>query len=225
MKNKTLTNIMIIIITSVIAMYLVDGVFHLSYLNKSIIKISMFLLLPVAYSFYDKNILMKNYFTISNIKKLAFPFLLGLGVFVVIITTYFILRNFIELDQIRRILEANANINEDNFIFVAIYISFINSFLEEFFFRGFIFLNLLRLKSKWFAYIVSALSFSIYHIAFMSDWFSPALFILAMLGLFTGGVIFNYLNEKNKNIYASWIVHIMANLSINTVGFMMFNLI
>ena len=44
-------------------------------------------------------------------------------------------------------------------------------------------------------------------------------------GLIVGGCIFNYLNEKNDNIYPSWFVHMFANFAINTVGFILFGIL
>jgi hypothetical protein len=46
-----------------------------------------------------------------------------------------------------------------------------------------------------------------------------------MIGLFVGGLIFDKLNEKNGNILSSWLVHMMANLAINTIGLMMFGIL
>ena len=59
----------------------------------------------------------------------------------------------------------------------------------------------------------------------MSNWFSPYLFILALTGLFVGGLIFDYINDKSENIYNSWLVHMFANFAINTIGFIMFGII
>ena len=59
----------------------------------------------------------------------------------------------------------------------------------------------------------------------MFNWFNWILFIVAMLGLFIGGLLFNYLNEENENIYSSWLVHMFANFAINTVGFIMYGII
>ena len=42
---------------------------------------------------------------------------------------------------------------------------------------------------------------------------------------FAGGCIFNFLNEKCGNIYPSWLVHLCANLAINTVGFILFGIL
>ena len=64
--------------------------------------------------------------------------------------------------------------------------------------------------------------FALYHIAMMIGWFGLPVLLLAILGLFVGGVIFNYFNEKYDNVYTSWLIHMFANFAINTIGFMLF---
>ena len=122
-------------------------------------------------------------------------------------------------------LTGDIGVNKENFVFVAIYISFVNSLLEEFFFRGFAFLSLTKLVSKKYSYIFSAGVFAIYHIAMMTGWFSVAVFALALAGLFVGGIIFNFLNDRSGNIYTSWLVHMFANFAINLIGFHLFGII
>ncbi len=55
----------------------------------------------------------------------------------------------------------------------------------------------------------------------MAGWFDWWVFALAMLGLFVGGLLFNWLNAKQKNIYTSWLTHMFANFAINTIGFLL----
>ena len=47
--------------------------------------------------------------------------------------------------------------------------------------------------------------------------------ILVLIGLFAGGLIFNWFDEKFGNIYMSWLVHMFANFATNTIGFILFN--
>lgn len=202
-----------------------DSKINPGYLFKSLFKLIVFMGLPVVYTLTDKNIKLMNIFKIQSRKHIIYSIILGLLVYAIIMGTYFILKNFIDLNNIKGILDSNLNVNKGNFVFVALYISFVNSLLEEFFFRGFIFLNLKRFISRKFAYIISAFAFACYHVAIMANWFGPALFLLAMTGLFIGGLIFNYLNDKSSNIYGSWLVHMMANFAINTVGFIMYGII
>lgn len=224
-KGKTIIWIFIIAFISIAAMSIIDAVINPGYINKSAIKIIMFLIIPLIYIAYDNNISLKDIFKVRHKKKLFASILLGLLVYIIILGAYLILKKFIDLDSIKNILAENLKVDKSNFVFVALYISFINSLLEEFFFRGFLFLNLYKLISSKFAYIISALAFAVYHVAIMGSWFSPLIFVLAMTGLFVGGMIFNYLNESSSNIYSSWIFRMMANFAINTVGFIMFDII
>ena len=80
-------------------------------------------------------------------------------------------------------------------------------------------------SSKVFAYVFSSALFSFYHVGMTIGWFHPLVYMLALLGLFIGGCIFDYLNEKCKSVYPSWLVHMFANFAINTIGFMLFGLL
>ena len=52
--------------------------------------------------------------------------------------------------------------------------------------------------------------------------FVPMLIIFA---LFVGGVILNILDSKCNTVYHAWIVHIFANLAINTIGMILFGIL
>jgi len=224
-KRNTIFGIHTIAFFSIIAMYIMDSKINPGYIYKSIFKLIVFMIIPMMYTFTNKNIKVTDIFKVKSKKYLLYSLLIGLMIYAIIIVVYLILKSFIDLKNIKGILDSNLNINKENFIFVAIYISFVNSLLEEFFFRGFLFLNLNRLINRKYTYIISSLSFAIYHVAIMSNWFNNGLFVIAMIGLFVGGLIFNYLNEKSSNIYGSWLVHMMANFAINTVGLIMYGLI
>ena len=217
--------IVVLSLFSVVLMSLVDGFINPGYGAKSLIKVFLFLVLPIVGAGYGRSQSFGNLFTPTGKKAVARSIALGLAVYGGIMVVYLILIPYIDLQAIRVALEEDLGVNRDNFILVALYISFLNSLLEEFFFRGYLFLGLLQRTERWRAYSISALLFAAYHVAIIGSWFSPVIFVLAMAGLFTGGLIFNYLNERNGNIINSWVVHLMANLAINTVGLIMFNLI
>jgi membrane protease YdiL (CAAX protease family) len=222
--KTTALGIIIVLAISCLIMYYVETSSN-GYLIKSLWKIGAFALLPLLYSLFDKQISLPGVFKIDSKKQIYIPLILGAAVYLFIFSGYLLLSGFINLENIASLLSENVNINRENFVFVALYISFINSFLEEFFFRGFGFLSLKKVLHPCGAYIISALAFSLYHVAILANWFSPWLFILIISGLFVAGVFFNRLDAKSKNIYNSWLVHMFANFSINTVGFIMFGII
>lgn len=217
--------IVLISIFSVILMSLVDGFINPGYGVKSAIKIILFFLVPIISAGWVGIKGFKDLLRPTGSRAMSRTLVLGLGVYAGILAAYFILRPYIDLETIRLALAEDLGVNRDNFILVALYISFMNSLLEEFFFRGYLFLGLLQRTGRIPAYSISAFLFAAYHVAIIGSWFSPLIFLLAMAGLFIGGLIFNYLNERNGNIINSWVVHLMANLAINTVGLIMFEMV
>jgi len=195
------------------------------YAIKSLYKIILFAGLPLIYCALDKEVKFKEYFSIQDRRQIKISLLLGLVVYLFVQAGYFILKGFINLDNVTMVLENNLSVNKDNFVLVSLYISFINSLLEELFFRGFGFLTLKKFLSKKYSYAISAFAFSFYHVSILSNWFNEVIFMLFIAGLFGTGLLFNFLNDKYNNIYNSWIVHMCANFSINTIGFIMFGLI
>lgn len=223
-SRKNWVSIILIVVFSCVIMGYVDAVLKPDYAVKSIIKIMLFLTLPALYAYFSREISFRALFKFDK-KSLKFAMLLGIGVFIFILGSYFLIGPYFDFTQVTGALQNNMGVNAGNFVFVAIYISIINSLLEEFFFRGFAFLTLKKLAGRRLAYLFSAGAFAVYHIAMMTSWFTIPLFVLLIASLFVAGVLFNWLNERNGNIYASWMVHMCANLAINTIGFILFGII
>lgn len=206
-----------------LCMGLVDAVIQPGYAVKSAIKIVLFLLLPMLYTLYDKECKLKNLFKPDK-KGLLLALGLGVGVYVVVLGAYLLFKDVFDFSALTTSLTSTTGVNKENFIFVAVYISFVNSLLEEFFFRGFAFLTLKKVAGRGLAYAVSAAMFALYHVAMMIGWFGLPVILLALSGLFIGGVIFNFFNEKYNNIYLSWLIHMFANFATNTIGFILFSI-
>ena len=223
-RMKVLQVLLVLLIC--IIMYGVDVYLNLGYFRRSMIKVSLFILVPFLFSLFNPgfslfSVLKKGKEDNSLLKSV----ILGLLVYGFLLTLYVIIKGFIDLDSIESALKANMNVDKSNFVFVALYISFINSFLEEFFFRGFGSLKLRDKNGKLFAYTTSSAFFALYHLSMVRGWTSPLIVVLGIIGLFLSGIFFNLINERNGNIYNSYMVHMFANFAINTIGFQMFGLI
>lgn len=223
-NRKKAISLIVMVLVGCLAMAYVDAVLRPNYAVKSAVKVALFTLMPLAYSFIHKDISLRNLLRV-NWKSLKFAIVLGVVVYAFILGAYFLLSPYFDFSKVTASLQNNIGVNKGNFVFVAVYISFANSLLEEFFFRGVSFLTLKKAAGRKIAYSFSALAFSLYHIAIMTSWFSSGLFVLLIAGLFAAGMLFNRLDEKYDNIYVSWLVHMCANFSINTVGFMLFGIL
>lgn len=209
---------------SIIILYIIEQILGVNYLIKTISKILLFILVPLFYlKFIKRNKITKA----LNLRKvnIKLGLLLGTISFVSVIIAYFIFKGRIDNNSIIYELQSKSKINKNNFILVGTYITLANSFLEEFFFRGFIFLNLFEEGYKKTAYIFSALLFSLYHITIFKTWFNIYIMLIAILGLFSIGIIFNYIDTLSKNFLNSWIVHIFADIAIILIGISLFEII
>ena len=219
MKHRKI-GILLAVVLACVVMALVETVIRPGYYIKSAIKLAMFALIPIALTYGCHLTALKEIFRFRK-RGFAAALGLGIGVYAVILGGYFLIRPFFDFSGIAGKLTQNAGVTKDNFLYVSLYISFVNSLLEEFFFRGFLFSNLKTASTRGFAYGFSAVTFSLYHVAMMIGWFNLWLYALVLAGLAVGGVIFNYLNEKLGCIYASWLTHMFANFAINTIGFLL----
>lgn len=223
-KKSYSSNMIILIITLGLIMAGVDAILSPPYFMKAVIKLILFLGVPILFTTWNKDNSLMGLFQIDK-RSMLLPLLLGIGVFSFIIGAYFIIGPLFNFSNVTVALSANYGVKKENFVAVALYISLINSLLEEFFFRGFAFLTLKKLTTRRFAYLFSATTFSLYHIAIMSSWFNLLLFALLIFSLVIAGLLFDWLNEKRGTIYTSWLVHMCANFAINTIGFMLFGIV
>ncbi|MBP1950805.1 CPBP family intramembrane glutamic endopeptidase [Virgibacillus litoralis] len=197
---------------SISILFIIEQILSFEYLYKTIAKVVIFFLVLFIFHYITKS--KTTYFATgkTDTKRLKISAGLGIGAFLILIGAYLVLKDHIDFAQISENL-AQKDITGDTFLFISLYIIFGNSFLEEIFFRGLIFKNIQQ-EHRLFAYIYSSFLFAIYHTAIFLTWFNIGLFMLALIGLFTIGLVFNWLNENSNNIYNSWLVHIIADSAI-----------
>ncbi len=230
-EKKTRRNhallMMLIVAIGVIAITIIDLVIQPPYAVKSAVKVTLFAGMPVLYGlFVNKALGLRSLFKLGGgVRGIVEAVLWGLAVFGFIVGAYLLIGRFFDFTQITGNLEQSMGIDRDNFVWVALYISFINSFLEEFFFRGFACLKLQQYIPRKWAYVFSSLTFALYHVAMMWVAFEPPLVAVALVGLIAGGCIFNFFNERYGNLYISWLIHMGANFAINGIAMTLFGII
>ena len=214
MKKKPIS-IMIAVILPCLLMALVETVIHPGYLVKSAVKLLAF----------SGSILLCGGLRAPLRREGFLPgLILGSLIYGIILGAFALFRSFIDLRVISEGLLGKEGVSRDNFLWVALYISMVNSLLEELLFRGVAYLELRRYMPEHLAMIFSAAAFAAYHVAILSGWFTWQIYGLCLLGMFLGGLIFNLL-DRQGSLFPSWLAHAGANLAINTIGLMMFGLI
>ncbi|GAA4061280.1 type II CAAX endopeptidase family protein [Amphibacillus indicireducens] len=195
-----------------------------NYWVKSAVKLVLFVVMPIGLNHLFKWVELRNLLSLKQ-KGRKLLVIGSLVIYIFIVGIYLIIGRWFDLGGVTIALEETMAINRDNFIFVALYIPIVNAFVEEFFFRGILFLALTKYIKMGYAYLISAGIFSVYHVAIMTNWFSAPLFLLLVFSLLVAGLLFNWINAKTDSIYASYFIHAASNLAINTIGLHLFGLL
>ena len=211
--KKNLIGILLAL-AAVLLVFLVEQVLQPGYWIKSLLKAAAFLGAILGYAAVSGQSVPET----IRLRRLsgAGKLLWCMGLFFVGTALLFLMfRNRLDLAGIRDSLVQKERLTRQNCLFVFSYIILCNSFLEEAFFRGFLF-GLFR--NRRLGALVSAALFSVYHVGIFITWFDPFLFLLCLIGLAAVGLFLQWTSERYRSIAASWLIHACANVAINTVG-------
>lgn len=216
--QKRAAGIVILVLLCCGCMAFVETVIEPPYAIKSLTKVLCFLAVPAAYCLLAKE-------TPADalnlpLRKLPGLLLIGGAIYLVIMLAYAVSSRFFDYGALVANLSGDQNVAGDSFLPVALYISFVNSLIEEVMFRLFGFLLLSRYASRRFAYLFSSIAFAVYHIGMIGQSFPPLLLVLSLLGLAAGGLIFDYVDERYRSMYCSWFIHMFADFAIMTIWFL-----
>jgi len=156
-------------------------------IGYSLGKFILFVMFPVITVFYIENWNLKDIFSKLGVKKKNISKSVFYGLITAIVTiiiTVFIL---------------SFTLIESQFDLVYRTIMFFEAFTEEFFFRGFLFLYLIKKTDLKVAYATSILGFILIHPQHFSRWF--------LISTISQGILLTIVAEKTKNIIGTWLSH------------------
>jgi membrane protease YdiL (CAAX protease family) len=202
-------------------LFALEQILMVDYVTKTIAKLMLFLSIPLAvrYIFQTKSIDLPSVRSSRLIKQLLPGAGIGLAVIGVVAAAYMLVHNRIDSVSIMAELNEKSGITKQTYLFTGLYITFVNSFLEEWFFRNFLFSGLYQRGMRHIAYGWSALLFSVYHLAIFNTWFTPLILGLALLGLMAAGLFLNYMVRRTGSLLSSWLIHLSANIAIIGIGY------
>ena len=145
----------------------------------------------------------------------------GILMFGAIILAYFLIgRQIIDLTAIRaKAIEVGIT-SPGLYLAGCVYWSFINSFIEECTWRGFVVSRCKVLVPEAIAVILAALFFTTHHsIALYGYTHSWSIVLLGSLGVFIAGIVWGWCYSYYRSIAPGYISHILADLAIALVGY------
>lgn len=209
-------------IFAVLVLIGLEQLLGLQYISKQVARILLFVIVPILSIYYIRNSTLKDEikFGIPSLSELKIPIIASLVIFTGTIGGFFAIQFMFDSSKIIEGLEG-IGIGMHNVWLWAIYLSVINSLIEEFFFRGYIYFSLEK-RSKTLAIIVSSAMFSFYHVVLFFLLFNIWTVIFTVIGLFVIGVFLAYMNKYGKSFVNSWIIHISADIAVVLIGIYIF---
>lgn len=127
------------------------------------------------------------------------------------------LNEFFNVSSIISEVKSRTNASKQLVLASLVYISVVNSLMEEIYFRGFL---LIRLEGRYGfrpASWISALLFAAYHLITFRSWFSPPLLLLVLSALTFAGLVLNHITNRYKSLLPVWLIHALMNITIFSV--------
>lgn len=145
--------------------------------------------------------------------------LLGLGMAAVIWAAYLLFaRDNIDVSNFHTKLAAVGLTSAGMYLAVSGYWTFINSLLEEYVFRFFLFRQSERLWPRGVAVLMTALFFTIHHTLALAAYVPLWQNALASLGVFAASVIWSWLYARYRSIWPCYVCHVLADVAVFAIG-------
>ena len=103
----------------------------------------------------------------------------------------------------------------------ALFCSTVHAFLEEYYWRWFVYGRLAGLVRFRWAVVVSALSFAAHHVILLAHYFgwgSPLTWLLAS-AVAIGGAFWAWMYQRTGSLLGPWLSHVLADVGIFVVGY------
>lgn len=107
------------------------------------------------------------------------------------------------------------------FAMLAVFISLFHSFLEEYYWRWFVFGELSRRITRPAAYVVASAGFSAHHVLVVLAYFGAEQWpwvVFFSLGVAVGGAMWCWLFERHDSLLAPWMSHLLVDVALLAVG-------
>jgi uncharacterized protein len=104
---------------------------------------------------------------------------------------------------------------------LGVFYSLVHSFLEEYYWRWFVFGQLRRLVPLWPAIVVSAIGFMAHHVIVLGTFFGGITWLTLLLSaaVAVGGGFWAWLYERSGSLLGPWASHLLIDAGIFVVGY------
>lgn len=151
-------------------------------------------------------------------RGMAAGFATGIGIFICVIAAYLLFGDWIDADAMATQIAAIGLGDSRIFLLGALYWCTVNSILEEYVWRWFVFTRCEVLMPRAAAVIAAGMFFTLHHVIALDFYFDWRVTLLGSSGVFIGGAIWSWIYLRWRNIYAAYVSHVFADLAVFGVG-------
>lgn len=205
----------------------VARILQLNYTAKSLIKLLLFLGLPVLYWIRTGRFSRREVISLIFPRREQLPRLLGsvaVGVLAIAVANLLAvpLCRMFGIESVIGEIRTRTHTGSQQLQLALIYIPLVNALAEELFFRGFIVSELAGLGYDRLALCFPAALFALYHLAIFQNWFNPGIMALTLGGLFLCGLLLGRIVRRDRNILGVWMLHGLVNVAIISISLQFF---
>ena len=107
-----------------------------------------------------------------------------------------------------------------SYLALSVFYAFCHSFLEEYYYRWFIFGQVRHVTKLVPSMVISGLAFMGHHVIVLATFFGmSSLTIFLSLSIAVGGMIWAWQYEKSKSLIGPWISHLLVDAGIFAIGY------
>lgn len=139
-------------------------------------------------------------------------------IFFVIVAAYWLFGHWIDARSMAEQIDAIGLGLPSAYLLAALYWCTVNSILEEYVWRWFVFTNCEALLSRRLAAVAAGILFTVHHVVALAFYFDWRVTLIGAAGVFIGGTTWTWLYLRWRNIYAAYVSHVCADLAVFGVG-------
>jgi len=141
-----------------------------------------------------------------------------LGAVVVAASYHFVLAARIDPALVREMARANHLLVPQNYLLAAVYFCTLNSLLEEFVWRWFVFSKFEQLVPRGAALVLASLGFTAHHTLLLATQFGTELALIGSIGVFVAGVAWSWIFARTRSIWSAWLSHALIDVAVFWAG-------
>lgn len=145
--------------------------------------------------------------------------LIGVVIAIAVVAAYVTIGpHLIDAEQVGRTAAKNGIDSIVMYVGLSAYLVTINSLIEEYVWRWFIFRQFERLMPGCWAMFASAAAFTAHHVIALRAQFDWTTVALASAGVFIGGAVWSWCYWRYRSVWPGYVSHVIVDIAVLAIG-------